>query len=393
MNRTHDFWHLPRRRRGRTVRLVEGRGLDRLGILAGLLAWLAVGAAAGVQQMTGEPVIDQPIWWWGAYLTYGVLLALSDAAVLDRNAHLRMALLFVQVLLGLTVFALAPEWGFSSVLLVISAAYATYVVRLRASLALVAVQTLATVPWTLQVDDLAWAFASAAVYGGFQLFAVLMVETSLRESEARQTLTKLNVELEAAQSLLAETSRATERLRIARDLHDMVGHQLTGLALELEVARHHAQGRSREHVERARLAAKALLSDVREAVGQLREAPADLAAELRSVTGVAEPTIHLQLPPDLASVDAEPAQTLIRCIQEIVTNTVRHAAADNLWIEVSTDNGRIRVRACDDGGGTAELRPGNGLLGMRERFELLGGHVCFATGRGEGFRVLAVLPR
>jgi signal transduction histidine kinase len=77
----------------------------------------------------------------------------------------------------------------------------------------------------------------------------------------------------------------------------------------------------------------------------------------------------------------------------VVTNAVRHAAADNLWIEVSQSNGCARVQAWDDGEGAAEVRPGNGLAGMRERFEQLGGQVSFGSALGEGFRVEAVLPR
>jgi signal transduction histidine kinase len=70
-----------------------------------------------------------------------------------------------------------------------------------------------------------------------------------------------------------------------------------------------------------------------------------------------------------------------------VTNAVRHASADNLWIEVAPGADGTRVRAWDDGRGAATLRQGTGLAGMRERFEQLGGHVAFVTGRGEGFSV------
>jgi signal transduction histidine kinase len=75
-----------------------------------------------------------------------------------------------------------------------------------------------------------------------------------------------------------------------------------------------------------------------------------------------------------------------------VTNTIRHAEADNLWIELRGGPSGTVVRARDDGRGAATVRPGNGLTGMRERLEQLGGELSWRSGAGEGFRVVAQLP-
>jgi signal transduction histidine kinase len=86
------------------------------------------------------------------------------------------------------------------------------------------------------------------------------------------------------------------------------------------------------------------------------------------------------------------AQAIVRCVQETMTNAIRHAAARNLWIEVAREAGEVRVRARDDGRGAVGLRPGNGLLGMRERVEQVGGRLELESRPGHGFEVRARLP-
>jgi signal transduction histidine kinase len=208
----------------------------------------------------------------------------------------------------------------------------------------------------------------------------------------RADLAETNEELRAAQSRLRSTAEAGERLRISRELHDLVGHQLSALALELEVAAHLADGDAASHVDRARRTAKDLLSDVRRAVGRLRATPGGVSAAVGTVTGIAKPEVHLDIDDDLDFDDPERANALVRCVQEIVTNTVRHAAADQLWITVARTGDEVTVRARDDGCGAASIRPGNGLTGMRERLEGLDGTLAYGNGADGGFTVTARLP-
>jgi signal transduction histidine kinase len=90
--------------------------------------------------------------------------------------------------------------------------------------------------------------------------------------------------------------------------------------------------------------------------------------------------------------DASRAETLLRCVQEIMTNTARHADAQNLWIRLDARADGIALHARDDGRGADVIACGNGLTGMRERFELHAGHVEFSAGRGTGFEVRGFLP-
>ena len=83
---------------------------------------------------------------------------------------------------------------------------------------------------------------------------------------------------------------------------------------------------------------------------------------------------------------------MMRTVQEIITNAVRHAGAGNLWITIATDRGLITLHARDDGRGAEHIVRGNGLTGMHERFVERGGHVQFSSGPGDGFHVRGSIP-
>jgi signal transduction histidine kinase len=83
---------------------------------------------------------------------------------------------------------------------------------------------------------------------------------------------------------------------------------------------------------------------------------------------------------------------VLRCAQEIITNTVRHAGATQLSIKLSEDAGGIRLEARDNGRGAKAAAPGNGLRGMRERLSACGGRVDIITAPGEGFALDVRLP-
>jgi signal transduction histidine kinase len=97
----------------------------------------------------------------------------------------------------------------------------------------------------------------------FQLFAFITAAVARSESNARNELAGINAELRATRELLAESSRIRERSRISDELHDVIGHNLTALNIHLEVAKHLANGKAVEHVQKSQALAKILLQDVR----------------------------------------------------------------------------------------------------------------------------------
>jgi signal transduction histidine kinase len=221
-----------------------------------------------------------------------------------------------------------------------------------------------------------------------------MAHAAAREALARNELAKLNTELRATQQLLVDSGQVAERMRIARELHDLVGHHLTGLSLNLEVASHLAQGKTQEHIQTAQSVTKLLLQDVREVVNSLRgDDSFDLGRAIRTLTkDIPKPRIHLDVPEDLGIYDPVRAETILRCVQEIITNAVRHSGAQNLWIELVKTADGVEVRARDDGRGVKQLKPGNGLTGMRERFEQVGGHLEVESAPSAGFCLRARIP-
>jgi signal transduction histidine kinase len=133
---------------------------------------------------------------------------------------------------------------------------------------------------------------------------------------------------------------------------------------------------------------------MREVVGGLRDPQqADLRKAFELVKdGVVAPRIHLELPDDLDRVDPVCAHILFRCFQEAITNAIKHANASNLRVELKRSEAGWEMLVNDDGRGAASISPGNGLRGMMERLEEVGGKLQFGSRPGEGFTLRASIP-
>ncbi len=238
------------------------------------------------------------------------------------------------------------------------------------------------------------AVLQAVMYAGYSSFTFITGLVAKQQAQAREEQRRLNAELRATRALLAESSRMSERLRISRELHDLLGHHLTALSLNLEVAGHLAEGKALEHVRQSHALAKLLLTDVREVVSEMREdGGIDLTNALRVlVEGVPALEVDLDLPERLHIEDPQRAQVLLRCAQEIITNTVRHAGASHLTLTMTQDAAEIRLAARDNGRGCDAAKPGNGLRGMRERLSAYGGQVDIITAPGQGFALDVRIP-
>jgi signal transduction histidine kinase len=234
---------------------------------------------------------------------------------------------------------------------------------------------------------------SAIAYTGFQLFAFLSSRLAVREAQARAELGRVHAELLATRELFADITRTAERLRIARELHDALGHHLTALSLQLELARNVAGEQTKAPVDQAHALTKELLVEVRSVVSAMREdAQLDLSGALETlVAGIPHPRVHLHIESGLR-VEAALAHTIFRCVQEGLTNALRHARADNVFLGVETKDDRVVVTVKDDGRGAAALQLGHGLSGLRERIEGMGGRVEIEAAAGLGLTLRALLP-
>ena len=365
---------------------------------AGIFVWLCASIPLVFMRfLYTEPVDnEQYLAWWILHLVFGFTYW-NQVRSLPVRTSLPHRLLTVSVLtvssLGVSMMAQTPLGG---ILLLIVAGLLPWILPLAGAIAwLIGQSALLT---AVLHGTPGFALSDAALTGGLflgiSLFAFMSGIVALRQHAARDELRKVNSELRATQALLADNTRIAERVRIARELHDLVGHHLTALTLNLEVATHLVEGKALEHVQQARSLAKLLLADVREVVSEMRlDDKVDLAVALRTlVSGTPEPSIHMDLPSELALTDPLRAQVLLRCAQEMITNSVRHAQADNLWISLMLDEHGLVLTARDDGRGVDEVAAGNGLNGMRERLHQLGGELKVETSPGAGFVLRAWMP-
>ncbi|GAA4863305.1 sensor histidine kinase [Luteimonas vadosa] len=380
---------------------------NRLLRYAGLFTWGVIGLPLLMLSMQpveyaglpGEdPVLAARIGWqaWMAYATFGFSYAWLTRDLGGR----RVTLLDYTLLVWLTGSAIALSYfsgsGLGSILLMVVACVLPWLLPLWVGVAWLVVSELVVVPVYVRWLDMSWpeAVMQSVLYVGFTGFVFVTSLVARQQAQARDEQRRLNTELRATRALLAESVRVNERTRISRELHDLLGHHLTALSLNLEVASHLASGQAKQHVGQAHTLAKLLLSDVREAVSQIRDDDAiDMAATLQPLTErVPGLRIDLGLPDPFLMTDPERAHVLLRCTQEIITNAVRHAQAQRLRLDFVASRDAIRVHARDDGRGAESATAGNGLRGMRERLADYGGSLEVETRPGEGFALRLCLP-
>jgi len=365
---------------------------------AGLFTWLCASIPLFTMQLWYEnPLgLNQYLAWWVLHLVFGVTYWNQAKALPVRSSipH-RLVTLSVLTICALGVSMMA-ETALGGILLLTVAGLLPWMLPAAPALTWLISQNVLLVGVINTIPDVTFSEAAFAggLFLGISLFAFMSGVVALRQHIARDALRKVNSELRATQALLADNTRIAERVRIARELHDLVGHHLTALTLNLEVATHLVDGKALEHVQQAHSLAKLLLVDVREVVNDMRvDDKVDLATALRTlVSGVPEPEIHLDVPTELSMTDPRRAQVLLRCAQEMVTNSVRHARARNLWLSLLQDINGVALTARDDGRGVSEVEAGNGLQGMAERLRLLGGELKIESSPGDGFSLQAWIP-
>ncbi|MEO6154744.1 MAG: sensor histidine kinase [Thermomonas sp.] len=357
-----------------------------------LYSWIGQG-----QQPLSEDNVTHVMPWegWACYFAFGIGYWWLTRGLGQRRQALDYVLLTVTTLaaIGLGFYS---ESGLGSVLLMVAACVLPWLLPLRLGVIWLVVAQLAVVPvFMLGLKfPLFEALMQSMLYAGISGFVFITSLVALQQSEAREEQRRLNAELRSTRALLAESARVNERTRISRELHDLLGHHLTALSLNLEVAGHLSDGRVKEHVQQAHTLARLLLTDVREAVSHLRDSGAiDLGTALRLLAeNVPKLAIHMDVQQPLTVDDPERAHVLLRCAQEAITNAVRHADAGNLWLNAGSDGQFIILQVRDDGSGTNQLANGNGLQGMRERLRQLGGQLDIKTRAGQGFQLTMTLP-
>jgi signal transduction histidine kinase len=248
--------------------------------------------------------------------------------------------------------------------------------------------------------------AAVAFVVMFSLIARRELEWRERAEALSALLQRANEQLRAHALEVAELAAMRERNRMAREVHDGLGHYLTAIHIQLEAARALMASRS-ERVDDALSRAQKLthqgLEDVRQSVAMLR-APAtppraltELLERLVEPDGLATPCVLFERVGEERPLSESVQHALLRVTQEALTNVRRHASAKHIWIELSFLADEVVLGIRDDGGGIPRPGAGSngsgfGLIGMRERLQLLGGRLDFGNHDGGGFRVTAKVP-
>jgi len=370
----------------------------RLVRYAGLFTWACVGIPLVLNAWYFSEGIPREnlVAWRVAWFTFGLCYWLLTGRLGRASGQVVNFVLLAIITACAIAVSYFSNTGLAGGLLLVIAGILPWQLGVRWGLAWMLLQHLALVPVFASWPEfsLIEALLQALFYIGYSTVAFVTGLVARQQAQAREEQRRLNAELRATRALLAESSRLTERMRISRELHDLLGHHLTALSLNLEIATHLSEGKVKAQVQQAQLLAKLLLTDVREAVSQLRgDDEVNLREALNELAkGVPAPKIHLSTPENLSGGDPMHAQVVLRCAQEIITNAVRHAGAENLWLDLEHERGGIRIRARDDGRGSDAFSPGNGLMGMRERLQEYGGELKVDTRPGGGFALDAFLP-
>lgn len=365
---------------------------------AGLFLWFC----AGIPLLLMRVIYPQPLsleLYIGWFMLHGLfgLMYWNLTQYLPERTSVSHRLLYLSLLTGCALGISAVSQSLmGGILLLIISVIIPWMLTLAPALAWLIAQNILLAITLSRIPEVSLSDASmnAGLFLGISLFAFMSSVVVLRQNAARDELRRVNSELRATQALLAENTRIAERVRIARELHDLVGHHLTALTLNLEVVTHLVDGKVLEHVQQAHSLARLLLADVREVVSDMRQGDTvNLADALNTlIEDVPAPKIHLDLPAEEVLTEPQRAHVLLRCVQEMITNSVRHARADNLWIRISIRGDGLAMSARDDGIGADKVAVGNGLKGMAERLKHLGGKLEIESEPGVGFALHAWLP-
>jgi len=269
--------------------------------------------------------------------------------------------------------------------------------------------------WSHVYPSLLSLFPAFLFVGLFSLFVRMLemqkerAERLFRQLEASNAeLERAHVQLQDYASEVEELTIVRERTRLAREIHDTLGHYLSILTIQLEtISKLQGRDPARAAVEIAetrRVAAQSM-QEVRNAVAALR--PAGIAAlsfaEAIMQLGqefernAEDPALTLDLETELPPLSPDISVALYRAVQETLTNIRKHAKASKVLVRLRYEDGTIELLVLDNGKGVAQNTTerhgeGFGLVGLRERIELLGGQVSYGPAEQGGYRVTVRVP-
>jgi NarL family two-component system sensor histidine kinase YdfH len=258
---------------------------------------------------------------------------------------------------------------------------------------------------TWQVTQMLWITGESILL--LMIFLLGWIILSIQQVHARSQLEAAHLELAAYAMRVEELTLLNERQRLARELHDTLAQDLVGLKLQLERVDLHLEKqrveRARELVQQAMSRTRATLAEARHAIDDLRAhtpGPHDLLLAVQREINRFRATTSIACVADLSALATVPehlCEHALRAITEGLTNVARHSQAHHVWVCVQRDEAMLTIEVRDDGIGfeSAAVVPQKGhygLLGLRERAHLCGGHLDIESVVGKGTVLRLRLP-
>lgn len=348
-------------------------------------------------------------------VAFDLLVLLPDSAlggIKARAPHLTMA---AATTLVIAIALLPPATPWFVVLFFVLSPTAMMSFPRQTGYAWVGVFSALTVVifWVAGRGDLGMLLMTSLYIAGYFFFAAFATQTALAnaaQTESQRLLGELQEAHARLQAYAAQTEAlavAEERNRMAREMHDTLGHRLTVAAVQLQAIERLVgadPGRAGQMAAAARDEVRAALAELRQTVAALRTPLAAdlslepalrrLSADFEAATGVA---VALSLPDPLPPIPPTHRLALYRGAQEGLTNIQKHANAQHAWLTLDTTGGRLTLRVADDGSGlysdaTPDAGNGFGLQSLHERASDLGGAVTSNPRPGGGFELTMTLP-
>ncbi len=359
---------------------------------AGYLAWGAIGFEMLLAHQPADNGASLPLATVAALhlLFLALFMAVTSGRQADRTTQ---AMVLAQV--GLA-FALMMLVRYTSVpiLLILCVVQLVRVFSARTSVWIIVLMNVAVYFIYRELWQLRSPTISTLMHMSFQGFAALTAWFAFSAERTRDELAATNADLLATRSLLAESARDSERLRLSRELHDVAGHKLTALKINLAALARDARFATDQRVALCASLADELLADIRGVVQQMRQDEGlDLAAAITTLARpFPRPRLELEIANNVRVATVAQAEAVLRAVQEGLTNAVKHSQAHTLWVVLRRDGDALRLDIRDDGRGSGPLHAGNGLCGMRERLEAIGGGLDIQRTETGGVHLQAWLP-
>lgn len=362
-------------------------------VLAGLLTWFLVFVLSLWLLWSDAELWSFWPWVIPLFLVNGLCFYLTTRST-ERHGSMppfELCCYLLQLLSALALNWLLP-FDYLAILSIIWVSVLPYLVSMRTAVLI----TIALMGLWYGVDsalEQRSLWITGLLFSSFHFFAILMTKQARSEQKAKQELQHSHQHLLATQDLLMMASQQQERTRIARDLHDVLGHHLTALTINLQVAGHLTQGEAKIKVDQCHQIAKLLLSDVRESVSALREQRQFSIYQALEKLLAAVPLVKVQwqCPQHAELADVKVAQHLLLIVQEALTNTLRHSQASEFYLTVQQQDGFLLLKMHDNGKVAQHWTAGNGLTGMQERVTSCSGTLLWQVINGH-FHLEVTLP-